>query len=580
MISCATCPMQRRGRASRSRASLHLELLEDRKVPAQITWICDDGDWATPGCWDPKRLPQSGDDVVIVRPGAVTVTHSTGTSQVSSLSSEERLVLTGGTIAPANPSVVEGVFEQTGGTFFGGDLTINGPFTWTAGAQRGPGQTTANGGMMLTGPSLKGMDRTLNNAGAATWTGPGGLWDFFQRRQFNNLAGASLEIQGTGTMLSGGISLINDGLVQKTGSGTCNFIEQTGFTNNGGVGVLGGSLFAQGASAGGTGIFYIAASATLGLHGAGTALAQQAFVLGEGSLSISADVASIRAPIHIEGDLTLGPSLGIDLFSPTIYVGGRISAVAGGQNNFRGSRVSAGSVLLGAGSLTLRHGAGLDAGDITVSGGASFNVASDSWAYVFGYYIQIAGMTSVLGYLGAVEAVWIQAGTLSGTGVVDANVWNQGRVAPGAAQATGTLTIGGYYWQDGSGRLAVRLGGTAAGAYDQLVIVGDAYLAGELTVTLFRDFEPQAGDSFVALNSRSLNGTAFTTYNLPVLSGGLRLEPVLDDSSVHLITVSAGPGAGESGKGENPVGASLWILLRDPERRRSAYSSYPIGGFP
>jgi hypothetical protein len=84
----------------------------------------------------------------------------------------------------------------------------------------------------------------------------------------------------------------------------------------------------------------------------------------------------------------------------------------------------------------------------------------------------------------------------------------------------GTLTIGagsiftvnGNYIQDPAGTLEIELGGTAdTGAFGQLMVAGNAALAGMLTLTLVNDYTPTTGDAFPIMTFMSRNGTAFDT---------------------------------------------------------------------
>src|SRR5262245_26031 len=117
-----------------------LETLEARDVPAPIAWVCGDGDWATPECWDLGRLPEADDDVTIAAGDDVTVTHSAGITSVRSLESDGPFVLAGGSLTLAEASALSADFAQAGGRLAGaGDLFVGGPFTWTAGEQVGTG---------------------------------------------------------------------------------------------------------------------------------------------------------------------------------------------------------------------------------------------------------------------------------------------------------------------------------------------------------------------------------------------------------------------------------------------------------
>ena len=62
---------------------------------APIAWIGGDGDWADPANWD-VGVPAAGDDVTLSPGTPVTVTHSAGTSSVTSLANDITLDVTGG----------------------------------------------------------------------------------------------------------------------------------------------------------------------------------------------------------------------------------------------------------------------------------------------------------------------------------------------------------------------------------------------------------------------------------------------------------------------------------------------------
>ena len=57
-----------------------LEGLEDRAVPATVTWVNPaGGDWDTPANWSTGAVPSAADDVDINVPG-VTITHNAATT--------------------------------------------------------------------------------------------------------------------------------------------------------------------------------------------------------------------------------------------------------------------------------------------------------------------------------------------------------------------------------------------------------------------------------------------------------------------------------------------------------------------
>ncbi len=80
-------PQGRRPRrvAARVRLRPRLEELENRLVPATITWMGGAaGIWSTVANWSTGTLPGAGDDVVI--DGSVTVSHAVGSDTVNTLS--------------------------------------------------------------------------------------------------------------------------------------------------------------------------------------------------------------------------------------------------------------------------------------------------------------------------------------------------------------------------------------------------------------------------------------------------------------------------------------------------------------
>ena len=80
-------------------------------------WISQQGGlWEDPSNWSGGELPDPVQDVIIDVPGDVTITHSSGHTQINSLTGTNKLVLTGGTLDVAtviridNSIIVEGVF--------------------------------------------------------------------------------------------------------------------------------------------------------------------------------------------------------------------------------------------------------------------------------------------------------------------------------------------------------------------------------------------------------------------------------------------------------------------------------------
>lgn len=116
-----------------------LEFLEDRTLPATITWTgdADNATWHTPGNWDisgtspvQHRVPGSGDDVVI-RTVTSLITYSTGSTSIHSLTTSVRVNLIGGTLTidgsgtvPASTFNAE--FKVAGGSLGLNNTIVNG----------------------------------------------------------------------------------------------------------------------------------------------------------------------------------------------------------------------------------------------------------------------------------------------------------------------------------------------------------------------------------------------------------------------------------------------------------------------
>jgi autotransporter-associated beta strand protein len=124
---------------------------------------------------------------------------------------------------------------------------------------------------------------------------------------------------------------------------------------------------------------------------------------------------------------------------------------------------------------------------------------------------------------------------LTGSGTIYTSVNNSGTINPGGTGAAGTLTILGSYTQTPGGVLNVELGGTASGAFDQLVITGQASLAGTLNVSLLTGYQPNLGDAFAVLTFNSSVG-GFAAVNGLSLGNGESLAVVSDPADLTLAT--------------------------------------------
>jgi hypothetical protein len=139
-----------------------------------------------------------------------------------------------------------------------------------------------------------------------------------------------------------------------------------------------------------------------------------------------------------------------------------------------------------------------------------------------GSWSQTTGSTTVDG--GAVlggTLLSIGGGTLTGTGTIQATVVNDGVASPGGSPGTLSLGPSENYQQGVSGILQIELGGHNPGTqYDQLVVGGNASLAGTLELRLINGFVPQPGDQFQVLTCGSQAGP-FSQINAPAVGGNV-----------------------------------------------------------
>ncbi len=202
-----------------------LETLEARVLPATVNWINPaGGDWDTPGDWSTGVLPGAGDDVVIDLPGQNTfaVTHSANVADtVHSLTSDDGLIVSGGSLSVAAASTVVGGFTLTGGTLSGG----------------GTGSLTAQGGAGLHGGTLDGV--TVQLLGNSSLDGGVTL-----------VNGAVLDNQGTlalhdgssvGCDDSSNVQFRNEGLLEKL-DGTVNAGLNVPIVNTGTIDLESGGM--------------------------------------------------------------------------------------------------------------------------------------------------------------------------------------------------------------------------------------------------------------------------------------------------------------------------------------------------
>jgi hypothetical protein len=158
----------------------------------------------------------------------------------------------------------------------------------------------------------------------------------------------------------------------------------------------------------------------------------------------------------------------------------------------------------------------LDIGNIVNMGGQTVTVSGPGEVY---FNSNLNGTNGTVNSTGDIGGSGRINGPLNASG---------GSVNPGA-DAAGTLTIEGNYTQTGaSTALNIELGGTAAGTFDVVSVLGNANLAGVVEVTEVDDFDPALNSTWNIVTTTGTLTSSLTSgnpaYSLSVITGNtLRL---------------------------------------------------------
>jgi hypothetical protein len=401
--------------------------------------------------------------------------------------------------------VVEGNHARFGGDFTnpaGATLRIQGSSGFGAGILTVANGFTNAGAIEMTTTASPASSGLQVLSGVLTNTGS---LDLFPGAGTSNTLHFQLDNQGTFTTDANVVFAVEGA---STNSGT--------FRVNGGV--LGMGVFALGPSFTNTatGVMSVAASSTLEINNlllsnfSGGTLTGGTYQIA-GTLQFAVQYGDVMLTSNAARLLLDGP-------------GSRILNQSGGDALGRFAANSA------AGTFSLTNGRVMTtSGDLSNSGTVGID-ASSQWS-VSGNYTQTDGSTTVSGTLAA-TTVDLEGGLLRGTGTLDGSVVNAARIQVGDDTTVGTLTITGDYTQTAGGTLAVKVGGYVAGTdFDQLVVLGQAYLDGTLEVTLVGRFVPNTGDIFPVVAANTALG-AFAT-----LSGdGSAFDQQNDGSNLNLVS--------------------------------------------
>jgi hypothetical protein len=408
----------------------------------------------------------SGSRVDVAGPLTATGTSFTGPGTLR--------LTTGGALS-ANGVVTAQNVLQDGGSLAGpGRFRALGQYTWTGGAMAGPGVTEIPSGarLDLAGVGTKSLQRTLNNAGVATWSGGpilmGSAATLDNTGLFDITSDGSLD-----TLDASAPTFLNEGTLRKSaGPGTTtlrNSVPGSRLTLNnlGTLNVQSGTLSLSGALA----------------NLAGTTLSGGSYLLTGTFAVAGANIATNAAAITLNGPgAKFADTNGADALAHLAD-----NAAGGSLTLSNGRALATGGDLRDEGALTLGPGTTLAPG---------------------GDLIQASGVTTLAMATIAPHGgdLMLNGGVLSGSGIVAGNLANGGRVEPGGVGSIGVIGVAGSFRQSASGVLHVELAGSADGQHDLVVAIGDATLGGTLSGGLLGGFTPRLGDAFRTLTFRSHSG--------------------------------------------------------------------------
>lgn len=461
---------------------------------------------------------------------------------------------TAATTTNMTPGLGAGTITPANGT----TCTFNGPITMNKGSfsLNATSIVNLNNSVAFKDSTISGDSAgTVNLAAGATLTSD-------NTTAAKNTVAPVLNIAGTLTINSGGFQVVSGTL-----TGTLNATPGGPFTLNGSTFVLSGNAAVAGAFEIVFGSFTInkaltyTGSMTLNgqggnLAGTGSLTVNGPFNVNSGGSGSSSSLPLITLPagqtmtfpangrlslttpnanVVCNGTMTMAQNSRIDIGNGcTFTCSGNVSI-----DQISGIASSGNFVLTSTATLTSTHATA--ANQISCNTTNAGTVVSQTGVLDFGTfggtYNQSAGSISMAG--GNLKGDFnLTGGKLIGSGSINGtvNVSGTASVSPGTPAAAGTIAISSTYTQAATGTLNIKLGGTAAGTFDQVTVGGKATLAGTLNVTTIGGFAPQAANTFQIMPFGSIGGTFGT-----VSAGTTGLAPVYGASAVTLAAASGNP---------------------------------------
>jgi hypothetical protein len=200
-----------------------------------------------------------------------------------------------------------------------------------------------------------------------------------------------------------------------------------------------------------------------------------------------------------------------------------------GQNSlmrFQGGLTNEGALAIGFGTSSI-IGDIENNGEIVVSGGGNATFFDDV----------VQNKDLVVSQVGLTTSVAVFFGDFTGSGgsTGGGDIFFEGDLQPGNSPALVTFEND-IHFGVGAG-VEIELGGTTVGSqYDQINVVGDVSVDGDLDISLINGFTPSIGQTFTILTADDIVGT-FDTESFPAVPG--RIFDVTYNPQSIVLTVSA-----------------------------------------
>lgn len=392
-----------------------------------------------------------------------------------------------------NLTVLSGDFAGSLGTDCGcGDalaLIKNGP-----GVLRLSGSSSYTGGTTINAGTLRTDNVSALGSGPVTLTG--GTFEPVSALTIDSLDWTGGAIARTLDTPAELLTILND-LTVSGGGGVFDFTAGAGFLPNLTFDLLSAAnldismlgLFTGNTLFGLTPIFSLDGT-TLEVTFAGTPVVSGPLLQNTGPVGIP-----VFADFIVNGPVTTGTPSESNAINSLIFNPGSSLQI------FNNLTVTSGNFTVPTGSATMTGGNVIVPGTFTKSGVGLLNIFSN--VFVNGPANVAGGSLLVNGTFTAGGGLTVfQNALLGGSGLINGNVFNNGIVSPG--NSPGTLTVNGDFTQSSSGSLQIEVASPTV--FDQLVVSGNASLAGTLQVLNYGGNQLAYGQQVPFLRAGSISG--------------------------------------------------------------------------